>query len=106
MNSNLDSKKGQKDLLEEVDSNSNKVCSDGWIRIFIKNIRIPSEKEVKLKAMDLNPRKMDSIPYEEYWKTNEEIEVRFESPTQQFESLNLELRITYDRFESSQEIFE
>ena len=46
--------------------NSNKVCLDGWIWIFIKEIRIPNEKEVKMKAMDSNPRKMDSIPYEEY----------------------------------------
>ena len=64
---------GKKSMLKEVDSNpyvmdsnpdSNKFCSDGWIRIFIKEIRILSEEEVKLKTMDSNPRKMDSIPFE------------------------------------------
>ena len=77
---NLNSRKGQKDLLEVVDSNlygldsnldSKEVCSDNQIRISIKQIRIPCEEEKETKAMDSNPRKKDSNPFEDLSSTSE-----------------------------------
>ena len=54
-------------------------------------------KELKLKTMDSNPWKMDSILYEEQMKR---MLTRFESLTTRFESLNIELWKTSHWFES------
>ena len=53
--------------------NSSKEYFDGLIRITIQVIRIPGEKEVKLRGTDLNHLYNDSNPL---WRTSEEIEVR------------------------------
>ena len=74
--SNLRFQKESEWLLNERDSNpystdlnpnSNKGCLDGLIRISIQEIQIPHEEQVK------------------------RLKHRFESPTQRFESLTLEL---------------
>ena len=53
--------------------NSSKGYLDGLIRITIQVIRIPGEKEVKLKAMNSNRLHNNSNPS---WRTSEEIEAQ------------------------------
>ena len=112
MDSNLNFKKVQKGLPEEV------------IRILVQRIRIWIPiRFAQMDGFESPPKRFESqvkkkkwswglcirilprwirFPYEKLWRTSEESEERFESLTRRFESLDLELWRTWKRFESSQ----